>query len=121
MAGAHLFDHGDGFNSYPHLTVPVAYPPHRGSIGGLSPMSGVSPLSGISPMTKGEVNPRPQNAWGLQSDIIQLLTKHKHSSFPHRTVHLGALHFRAMDQPQLVIRRPGILRIPTGVGTQTLL
>ncbi len=65
MPGGHMFDHSDDFNSYPHLTVPVAYPPHRGSIGGLSPMSGVSPLSGISPMTKGEVKCRPQKTWGL--------------------------------------------------------
>ncbi len=113
IAGGHMFDPGDDFNSYPHLTVPVAYPPHRGSIGGLSP------LSGISPMTKGEVYSRRQKTFEWKIDIIQLLLIHKHLSFRHRTVHLGDLLFRAMGQPQPVTRHPVILRIATGVDIQT--
>lgn len=62
MAGGHIFDRNEDFNSYPHLTVPVVYPQQRGSIGGLSPMSGVSPLSGISPMTKGGFDYEMQKA-----------------------------------------------------------
>ena len=45
MAGVSVLDHGEDFNSYPHLPLAVPYVPSRGSIGGISPMTTGEPWS----------------------------------------------------------------------------
>ena len=39
MVGGNILEHGEDFNSYPHLPLAVPYPTSRGSIGGVSPMT----------------------------------------------------------------------------------